>query len=188
MPDHSRSHVHLAYLTLLEDFTVVRSWGSACLANLYHYLCHGCQSGKENVGGAFILVQLWARERFPYVAPGRKGWRRRPAGFPLSARWHNHFHSPDLATHVLGAYRHYFDMQKVDEIWNNRLEHVLADGEADPHAYEYPPDDPYVLWYERIKLRYVSHLGGAVEMARKLFERLRMMEVVELDVIRSIGA
>ncbi|KAE9445634.1 hypothetical protein C3L33_22470, partial [Rhododendron williamsianum] len=89
LPDHSRSHVHLAYLTLLEDFTVVRSWGSACLANLYHYLCHGCQSGKENVGGAFILVQLWAWERFLYVAPGRKGWHCRPAGSPLGAWYGN---------------------------------------------------------------------------------------------------
>ncbi|KAI8522304.1 hypothetical protein RHMOL_RhmolUnG0005800 [Rhododendron molle] len=32
MPDHSGSQVHLAYLTLLEDLTVVRSWGSGCLA------------------------------------------------------------------------------------------------------------------------------------------------------------
>lgn len=51
------------------------------------------------------------------------------------------------------------------QIWNNRLEHVLPDGEADPHVYAYPPDDPYVLWYERITLRYVSRLGGAVDMA-----------------------
>ncbi|KAF7151247.1 hypothetical protein RHSIM_Rhsim02G0127300 [Rhododendron simsii] len=237
MLDHSGSHVHLACLTLLEDFTLA-----------------------------------WVR--FPYVALGRKGWHRHPPGSPLGARWHNHFHSPDLATHVLGAYRHYFDMQKPDEvvwrpyseeliaslphnccdgraiwtakvpllnfpmvqmhmpdrvkrqfgfrqtipdpcnrrqlphgkdwkaghkefslehhaqlqIWNNRLEHVLPDGEADPHAYAYPPDDPYVLWYERITLRYVSRLGGAVDMARKLFERLRMMEVVDLDVIQNIGS
>ncbi|KAI8527632.1 hypothetical protein RHMOL_Rhmol12G0090700 [Rhododendron molle] len=74
------------------------------------------------------------------------------------------------------------------QIWNNRLDHMLPNGEADPHAYTYPPDDPYVLWYERIMLQYVSRLGGDVDMAMKLFERLRMMEVVELDVIRNIGA
>ncbi|KAI8547914.1 hypothetical protein RHMOL_Rhmol07G0232200 [Rhododendron molle] len=80
MPNHSRSQVHLAYLTLLEDLTVVQSWGSACLSNLYHYLCHGCQIGKENMSGAFILLQLWAWERFPFVAPARLGMRQRPPG------------------------------------------------------------------------------------------------------------
>ncbi|KAI8563939.1 hypothetical protein RHMOL_Rhmol03G0147800 [Rhododendron molle] len=89
---------------------------SACLSNLYHYLCHGCKSGNDNVGGAFILLQLWAWERFPFVAPGRLGTRQRPPGSPLGARWDDHFHSPDLATHVLGYYRNYFDIQRADEI------------------------------------------------------------------------
>lgn len=42
MPDHSGSRVHLCYLSLFEDLTVVHSWGSACLSNIYHFLCNGC--------------------------------------------------------------------------------------------------------------------------------------------------
>ncbi|XP_058222563.1 serine/threonine-protein phosphatase 7 long form homolog [Rhododendron vialii] len=76
MSDHSGSQVHLAYLTLLEDLTIVRSWGSACLSNLYHYLCHGCKSGKDRtmwvghsfsysygLGSGFLLLLLdaWVR-------------------------------------------------------------------------------------------------------------------------------
>ncbi|KAG5557265.1 hypothetical protein RHGRI_007508 [Rhododendron griersonianum] len=116
MPDHSGSQVHLAYLTLLEDLTIVRSWGSACLSNLYHFLCHGCQIGKENMGGVFILLQLWAWKRFPFIAPGRLGRRQPPPGSPLGSRWDDRFRSPDLATHVVGYYRNYFDMQRPDEV------------------------------------------------------------------------
>lgn len=273
MSDHSGSQVHLAYLTLLEDFTIVRSWGSGCLSNLYHYLCHGCKIGKENMGGAFILLQLWAWERFPFVAPGRLGTRQRPPGSPLGARWDDHFHSPDLATHVLGYYRNYFDIQRGDEViwrpyseeliaslppscragraiwmakvpllnfpmvqmhmpdrvmrqfghrqtipahcncrqplhgknwkagqkdfqqdhhaelemWNHRLNHIVPTGEADPHEYAYPADDPYVTWYERITIPYISRLGGGADKAMRLFERLRTMEDIDLDEVRSIG-
>ncbi|XP_058192020.1 serine/threonine-protein phosphatase 7 long form homolog [Rhododendron vialii] len=127
MSDHSGSQVHLAYLTLLEDLTIVRGWGSACLSNLYHYLCHGCKSGKDNVGGAFILLQLWAWERFPFIAPRRLGTRQRPPGSPLGARWDDHFHSLDLSTHVVGYYRHYFDMQRPDEvIWRPYSDELIA--------------------------------------------------------------
>ncbi|KAF7148733.1 hypothetical protein RHSIM_Rhsim03G0242100 [Rhododendron simsii] len=76
----------------------------------------GCQSGKQNVGGIFILLQLWAWERSPFVAPRCLGTRERPPGSHLVARWDDHFHSPDLATHVVGYYRNYFDMQRLDEV------------------------------------------------------------------------
>ncbi|KAG5553112.1 hypothetical protein RHGRI_011097 [Rhododendron griersonianum] len=226
MPDYSGSYVRLCYLTLLDDLSVVRSWGSACLGNLYHYLCHGCKHGSDNVGGPFILLQLWAWER-----------------------WHDNFHNPDLAAHVLGAYRHFFDLQKPDEViwrpytdelidslppicragraiwmaktipdacdctqpphgkdfksgaknysvkyraqvsmWNNRLHHVVPHADVDlPDSVAYPDNDPYVLWYNRITIRYVSRLGAATDIAYGLFERLRTMDPIDLDVVRNIG-
>ncbi|KAG5524036.1 hypothetical protein RHGRI_030894 [Rhododendron griersonianum] len=274
MPDYSGSYVHLCYLTLLDDLPVVRSWGSACLGNLYHYLCHGCKHGSDNVGGPFILLQLWAWERFPYLAPGLLGKRFRPTGSPLGARWHDNFHNPGLAAHVLGAYRHFFDLQKPDEVlwrpytdelidslppicragraiwmakvplicfpfvqnhmpdrvmrqfgfrqtipdacdythpphgkdfksgaknysvkyraqvsmWNNRLHHVVPHGDVDlPDSVAYPDNDPYVLCYNRITIRYVSQLGAATDIAYGLFERLRTMDPIDLDVVRNIG-
>ncbi|KAI8556301.1 hypothetical protein RHMOL_Rhmol05G0242100 [Rhododendron molle] len=241
MSDHSGSQVHLAYLTLLEDLMIVRRWGCACLSNPYHYLCHDCHSAKQNVCGAFILLQLWSWERFPFVAPGHLGTRERPPGSPLGAWWDDHFHSPDLATYVVGYYRNYFDMQRSDEVvwrpyseeliaslppncragraiwmakplhgkdwnvgqkdyrqdhraelemWNNRLDHIVPAGEADPHEYAYQVDDPYVTWYESITIQYISRLGGGVNKAMRLFERLRtvqIMEDIDLDELRSIG-
>ncbi|KAG5523986.1 hypothetical protein RHGRI_030853 [Rhododendron griersonianum] len=52
------------------------------------------------------------------------------------------------------------------EMWNNRLDHVVAGGEPDPHEYAYSTDDPYM----------------------RLFERLRMMEDVDLDVLGILGS
>ncbi|KAF7142389.1 hypothetical protein RHSIM_Rhsim05G0159500 [Rhododendron simsii] len=241
MPDHSGSQVHLAYLTLLEDLTI-----------------------------------LWAWKRFPFVAPARLGTRQRPPSSPLGARWDDRFRSPDLATHIVGYYRTYFDMQKPDEViyrpyseeliaslppnchagraiwmakvpllnfamvqmhmparvmrqfghrqtipahckcrqpphgkdwkagqkdyrqehhaelemWNNRLDHIVPTGEADLYEYAYPANDPYVNWYDRITIQYITRLGGGADKAMRLFERLRTMQTMEdidLDELRSIG-
>ncbi|KAH7834884.1 hypothetical protein Vadar_020616 [Vaccinium darrowii] len=60
--------------------------GSACLAGLYHFICHGSKKNNNDVGGCFILLQLWAWEWFPYFAPGPVGKRVRPPDAPLGAR------------------------------------------------------------------------------------------------------
>ncbi|KAH7864133.1 hypothetical protein Vadar_026158 [Vaccinium darrowii] len=59
-------------------------------------------------------LELW--ERQPYLAPGRVGDRPPRQGAALIGRWDDKFHSPDLATHVVGHYRHSLDMQKPDEV------------------------------------------------------------------------
>lgn len=114
--DHTGRFVNLCWLKLLEDFKVAGqySWGSAALASLYSGLCHGSTKGKE-VAGAFILLQVWAWERFPMLAPRRLGKRAPPPGSTLIGRWHDAFHSPDLATHVVGVYRHALDIQRSNE-------------------------------------------------------------------------
>ncbi|KAG5549880.1 hypothetical protein RHGRI_014998 [Rhododendron griersonianum] len=185
--------------------------------------------GVDRKGG-----KLWGWER------ERLGTRERPPGSPLGARWDDHFHSLDLATHVVGYYRNYFDMKKPDEVvwrpyseeliaslppnccagraiwmakvpllnfpmlqpphgkdwkagqkdyrqdhgaelemWNNRLDHIVPAGEADPHEYAYLADDPYVTWYKRITIQYISRLSGGADKAMRLFERLRTMQTME---------
>ncbi|KAI8554498.1 hypothetical protein RHMOL_Rhmol05G0104100 [Rhododendron molle] len=95
--DHSGGYVHLANLERLENFDEAGtySWGSGALANLYHNLCHG--------------------------------WKRAPkAGAPLIGRWDDVFHSPDLATHLVGAYKYHLDIQRPDEvIWTPCSEKLL---------------------------------------------------------------
>ncbi|KAH7848068.1 hypothetical protein Vadar_033376 [Vaccinium darrowii] len=61
-------------------------------------------------------LQVWAWDRLPYLAPGRVGDRSPRQGAALIEQWDDKFHSPDLATHVVGHYRHSLDMQKPDEV------------------------------------------------------------------------
>ncbi|CAN1851704.1 Protein MAIN-LIKE 1, partial [Linum perenne] len=50
------------------------SWGSAVLAWLYKamgraaFFTGASQKGTSDIGGFTMLVQLWALERFPYIA------------------------------------------------------------------------------------------------------------------------
>ncbi|KAI8542719.1 hypothetical protein RHMOL_Rhmol08G0161000 [Rhododendron molle] len=205
MLDYSGSYVHLCYLTLLDDLSIVRSWGSACLGNLYHYLCHGCKHGSDNVGGPFILLQLWAWERFPYLALKLLGKRFRPPGIwmakvPLICFPFVRNHIPNRVMRQFGFLRtipdacdctqppHGKDFKSGAKnysvkyraqvnMWNNRLHHVVPHGGVDlPDSVAYPNNDPYVLWYNRITIRYYG-----------LIERLRTMDPLHLDVVRNIG-
>jgi hypothetical protein len=71
--DKSQDKVHLMFLTLLEDFDVAGkySWGGATLAWLYREMCRATKLDASEIGGALILLQLWARDRFPHIAPQR---------------------------------------------------------------------------------------------------------------------
>ena len=45
------------------------SWGSATLSWLYRHLCKASEKTAKQIGGALLLVQLWARARFPHICP-----------------------------------------------------------------------------------------------------------------------
>ncbi|KAH7862907.1 hypothetical protein Vadar_010985 [Vaccinium darrowii] len=115
--DELSSRVHLCYIELLRDLKAAGqySWGSARLGSLYRGLCHLSESNIKDARGLFVLLQVWAWERLPYLAPGRVGDRPPRHGAALTRRWDEKFHSPDLATHVVGHYRHSLNMQKPDE-------------------------------------------------------------------------
>ncbi|KAI8567243.1 hypothetical protein RHMOL_Rhmol02G0105800 [Rhododendron molle] len=126
--DFTGGFVHLSYLQLLENFDVAGeySWGSGALSVLYRNLCHGAKIKSKQMTGPFVVVQIWAWERFPYLAPGRRGKRAPKPGAPLLGRWDDDFHSPDLATHVVGAYRHHLDIQRDDEVnWTPYSDEVV---------------------------------------------------------------
>ncbi|XP_019442354.1 PREDICTED: serine/threonine-protein phosphatase 7 long form homolog [Lupinus angustifolius] len=72
MPDTSGSRVHLMYLPLLEDLsqTFQYSWGSAVLACLYRGICRAALiSHQIEIGGCLHLLQSWAYDRIPMLAP-----------------------------------------------------------------------------------------------------------------------
>ena len=69
--DKSADRVSLITLLLLNPFSNARqySWGSAALAWLYRQLCSASKKDAMQIGGALLLVQLWAYSRFPRICP-----------------------------------------------------------------------------------------------------------------------
>ncbi|KAF7132204.1 hypothetical protein RHSIM_Rhsim09G0066600 [Rhododendron simsii] len=147
--DHSGGYVHLANLQFLENFDQagMYSWVSGALANLYHNLCHGCKAHTKEITGCFILLQVWAWERLPYLAPRQLGKHASKAGAPLIRGWDDII-PLNLATHLVGAYRYHLDMQRPDEcwLWRRWSEEELqpqedAAGHGHDHHHMEHPDD-----------------------------------------------
>ena len=69
--DKSVDRVLLLTLPLFNPISNARqySWGSAVLAWLYRQLCSVSKKDAMQIGGALLLVQLWAYSRFPQICP-----------------------------------------------------------------------------------------------------------------------
>ena len=64
--------VSLLFLKFLKNIDTIGqySWGSACLAYLYREMCRASRLPPvAQMGGPLFLLQLWAWERFPFLAP-----------------------------------------------------------------------------------------------------------------------
>jgi hypothetical protein len=75
MPDTSGNRVNLMYLPFLEDLegTFNYSWGSAVLSFMYRALCRAALIRQQvDMGGCLLLLQCWAYERIPFLAPGTR--------------------------------------------------------------------------------------------------------------------
>ena len=95
-PDKSSTLVPLRYLPLLDNFTEAGqySWGSAALAYLYRELCNATAPDAKDMSGFTALLQLWAWERFPSIAPDAPAPRDPTA--PLGARYVKKFYLHDF--------------------------------------------------------------------------------------------
>ncbi|CAN1258845.1 Protein MAIN-LIKE 1 [Linum perenne] len=75
--ERTGSVVHAYYLMVLEDWDVASrfSWGSAVLSVLYREMSktvlsiQSTSSMRGDLGGWVSIVQLWAYERIPFLAP-----------------------------------------------------------------------------------------------------------------------
>ncbi|KAF7130633.1 hypothetical protein RHSIM_Rhsim10G0104700 [Rhododendron simsii] len=74
--------------------------------------------------------------------------------------------------HGMGLRNGVKDWKKPIRLWNNRAKSIV--NITDPDILVYPIDDPYLDWYERITLSFVSKMGAATNTAMQLFERLSM--------------
>uniref|UniRef100_A0A2N9GI22 Aminotransferase-like plant mobile domain-containing protein n=1 Tax=Fagus sylvatica TaxID=28930 RepID=A0A2N9GI22_FAGSY len=138
--DKSGDRVHLQWLGLLRDFDIAGSysWGSATLAWLYRELCRATKPNTKDIGGALILVQLWAWSRFPHMTPDIVSiqpidYGVDAAGQPLpqgphGVRWANAKCEREVSTHVLQHYRNALGMQHPEEIvWQPYVNANLPD-------------------------------------------------------------
>ncbi|CAN1351237.1 Serine/threonine-protein phosphatase 7 long form homolog [Linum perenne] len=106
LPDWSRDliPVHLLHLLSESGDAASFSWGSAVLAWLYKamgraaFFTGASQKGTGDIGGFTLLVQLWALERFPYIADRYIAGGDPPTAdsYPRGMRWmpivHRHQH------------------------------------------------------------------------------------------------
>ena len=69
--DKLADRVSLLTLPLFNPISNARqySWGSAALTWLYRQLCNASKKDAMQIGGALLLVQLWAYSRFPQICP-----------------------------------------------------------------------------------------------------------------------
>ena len=69
--DKSADWVSLLTLPLFNPISNARqySWGNATLVWLYRQLCSASKKDVMQIGGALLLVQLWAYSRFPRICP-----------------------------------------------------------------------------------------------------------------------
>ncbi|KAL8104193.1 hypothetical protein AgCh_028432 [Apium graveolens] len=71
--DYSSSLVHCMWIPYVRDLDVFGkyAWGATVLAFLYRELCNCCKVDRDEIAGCLILLQLWAWERLPTIAPIR---------------------------------------------------------------------------------------------------------------------
>ncbi|KAF1898501.1 hypothetical protein Lal_00032081 [Lupinus albus] len=119
MPDTSGSRVHLMYLLLLEDLseTYQYSWGSAVLACLYRGLCRAALISRQiEIGGCLLLLQSWAYDRIPMLAPRLNVPTTNL--FPLVRRWSQHLITTNIPGHATNIIQSMLDRLRIDQfVW-----------------------------------------------------------------------
>ena len=119
--DKSGNLVHLMFLQLLRNFPEAGqySWGSASLAWLYRQLCRTALCQTKELGGAALLLQVWAWCRFPHIAPVPKWGNALQDYEPAACQWDIDRNTIQHPTHVVRAYREAFDRQTPHQVCNS---------------------------------------------------------------------
>ncbi|XP_075665819.1 serine/threonine-protein phosphatase 7 long form homolog [Castanea sativa] len=115
------------------------SWGSATLSWLYRHLCKASEKTAKQIGGALLLVQLWAWAKFPQICPVMR---------------HPHQALPPgpLAVRLSGSH--------IEIIWVP-CPHIVrwaahaTIAEAPPFHGVMSYNDEYMAWYRPITVRHI---------------------------------
>ena len=118
--DKSTHYVHLMFLPLLANLQEAGSysWGLAILAWTYRELCNATKPDRNYISGCMLLVQMWAWDRFPSIAPVRRVWLQFNLEDPppLSYRWTDAYDTIEHPSHVINSYRNALDCLKPNQV------------------------------------------------------------------------
>ncbi|KAF1893511.1 hypothetical protein Lal_00001995 [Lupinus albus] len=154
---HARSRVYLMYLPLPDDLseTFDYSWGSAVLACLYRGLCRAAVfKDQKEVGGCLLLLQSWAYDHIPILAPMLHDNTIRY--FPLVKRWSQHLINTNIPRHTVNLIRGMLDRLRIDQ---------------------------YMQWYLQITRRYISP-DGAYSVGAELVRTLSDLNPTAFSISR----
>ncbi|XP_028201808.1 serine/threonine-protein phosphatase 7 long form homolog [Glycine soja] len=116
--------VPMRYLQFLRDLRECSTyaWGAALLGNLYREMCIATDYNAKSIGDFTLLIQLWAWERCPMLAPSYIPPQQQNA--PLAYRWlRGELHH--IGNDNLLEFRHKLDVMKRDEfVWVPYSGHV----------------------------------------------------------------
>ncbi|KAH1225278.1 Serine/threonine-protein phosphatase 7 long form [Glycine max] len=122
--DKSSKRVPMRYLQFLRDLRECSTyaWGAALLGNLYREMCIATDYHAKSIGGFTLLIQLWAWERCPTLAPSVIPPQQQNA--PLAYRWlGGELHH--IGNDNLLEFRRKLDVMKRDEfVWVPYAGHV----------------------------------------------------------------
>ncbi|KAH1197501.1 Serine/threonine-protein phosphatase 7 long form [Glycine max] len=115
--DKSSNKVSLRYIQFLRDFEdcSTYAWGPVVLAFLYREMCSATDYKTKSIGGICILLQMWAWERCPTLAPKRTPSQveNKPLGHRWLRRGNQHINNDDVR-----VFRRKLDIMKRHEfVW-----------------------------------------------------------------------
>ncbi|KAD2392994.1 hypothetical protein E3N88_39971 [Mikania micrantha] len=104
-PESSSNWVSAKYLNHIQDLSACSelSWASVVLSTLYRYLCKSININTNEIGGATILLQLWAWEKIPSMAP--RSFQQIDRNKSYGAIWVGPLTYRDTVSHVVSTYR-----------------------------------------------------------------------------------
>ncbi|KAL5186806.1 Serine/threonine-protein phosphatase 7 long form [Glycine soja] len=122
--EKSSKRVPMRYLQFLRDLRECSTyaWGATLLGNLYREMCIATDYHAKSIGGFTLLIQLWAWERCPTLAPSVIPPQQQNA--PLAYRWlGGELHH--IGNDNLLEFRRKLDVMKRDEfVWVPYAGHV----------------------------------------------------------------
>ena len=85
----TKGYVHGMYFQFVQQLHPMQqySWGSACLAHLYHNLCATAMSPVKKIAGPLSLLKIWAWERFAHCRPVLMHGPQHMSFSPLGSRY-----------------------------------------------------------------------------------------------------